>query len=115
MINATLGLAQETDYCVFALIALALEVQVVRDCMFATLVNGVETNDHIEFTPACLLYTERWAFEGYIENPGQFMCSKYPNISSPHTLGRSIPKGLVQFVGYFIEASSGDLFATGRM
>ena len=115
MINATLAWARETDYCVFALIALVLEVQVVRDGMFPTLVNGVETNNHIEFTPASLLYTKRWAFEGCIENVGQFMCPKYPNISSSHTLGRSIPKGLVQFVGYFLEASSGDLFATGRM
>ena len=81
MINATLARGRETDYCVFALIALVLEVQVMRDGMFPTLVNGVETDNHIEFTPARLLYTKRWAFEGCIESLGQFMCPKYPNKS----------------------------------
>ena len=115
MINAPLARARETDYCVFALIALALEVQVVCDGMFPTLVNGCETNNHIEFTPASLLYTKGWAFEGCIENLGQPICPKYLNMSASHTLDRSICKGLVQFVGYFLEASSGDLFPTCRM
>ena len=96
----------------FALITLVLEVQVVRDSMFATLVNGCESNDHIEFTPASLLYTKWRAFDSCLENPGQCMYSMHLSIIFAHTLYRPISKGLVQFVGYFLEASSGDLFAT---
>ena len=41
--------------------------------------------------------------------------SHVPKHIFSRTLDRSICKGLVQFVGYFLEASSGNLFATCRM
>ena len=96
----------------FALITLVLEVQVVRDSMFAPLVNGCESNNHIEFTPASLLYTKGRAFDSCSEDLGQCMYPMHLIIFFAHTLYRPISKGFVQFVGYFLEASSGDLFAT---
>ncbi len=99
----------------FALVALVLEVQVMPNGMFAPFVNGCESNNHIEFTPTSLLYTKGWAFNGCEEHLGQCMYPKHLSMSSSHTLDRSIRKGLVQFVGYFLEASSGNLFAACRM
>ena len=53
----------ETYNGVEGLIAVASEVEVVRQAMFATAINSMEHDLHVKFAPSLLLEMERWLFE----------------------------------------------------
>jgi hypothetical protein len=68
--------AQRTYHWMLGLVMLALKIEIMRNDMLATFVNGCKVYLHIEFSPSLFLNTERWPLEGCTRYHGQIISSR---------------------------------------